>query len=104
MTHLVAFEFFSTKWVSGQGCSLKSVSDVTQIGDPTEIYWYCIKADKKPGEQKEGHWHHRSQEDSILKTNTFRLHLHYTFLVYKTIRGARAGTPALQAYRDMSNM
>lgn len=65
----MAFELFSTKGISGKGCSFKAIADVTQISDPAKIYWYCIKAHKETRKQKKGHWHHRSQENAILKTN-----------------------------------
>jgi hypothetical protein len=55
LTYLVAFEFFSAKGVSSKGRSFKAITDVTEISDPAEIYWYCIKAHKETREQKERH-------------------------------------------------
>jgi hypothetical protein len=50
-TNLVAFEFFSTEGICGKGCSFKTITDVTEISDPAEIYWYCIKAHEETREQ-----------------------------------------------------
>jgi hypothetical protein len=51
----MALELFSTKGISGKCCSFEAIPDVTEIGDPAEIYWYRIKAHEETREEKKGH-------------------------------------------------
>lgn len=64
--NLEAFELFSSEGVSGKGGTLETVSDVTKIGDPSEIDGNGVEADEESGEEKERYRHHRRQENSVL--------------------------------------
>jgi hypothetical protein len=51
----MAFEFFSIKGISGKCSPFKAITNVTEIRDPAEIYWYRIKAYEETREKKKGH-------------------------------------------------
>lgn len=62
-----ALQLSSAEAVRGQGGSFEPVSDVGQVGDPTQIHRDGIERDEEAGEEKERHRHDWSEEDTVLK-------------------------------------
>lgn len=63
---LVALQLFATKRVCGESGSFESITDVWQIGDPSQVNRNGIKWYEEAGEQQEWYGHYWCQEDTIL--------------------------------------
>lgn len=59
-------EFGPVKTVRCKSSTFEAVSDVGQIGNPSQIDWYGIKRNEETRKEQEWNRHDRCQEHTIL--------------------------------------
>lgn len=106
--YLITFEDLSIVSISSQCCAFKTITDVTQVCDPTQIDGYSVKTDEETGEKQERYRHDRRQEHSVLTAKIMLSVMNENILLSSfslltcTFIAAPTTSPTLWATNDMS--